>query len=75
MNKQIQRYWYQTAFFSLFVLAPPLDLFRFDLNLNHLLEWVENERAIAVATGWPIQGSSCQCPDSAAPVSVKTGTR
>ncbi len=34
-NLQKQRFWYQAAFFSLFVLAPPLDLFRFDLNLNH----------------------------------------
>ena len=30
-----QRCAFQAAFFSLFVLAPPLDLFRFDLHLNH----------------------------------------
>ena len=26
----------RVAFFALFVLAPPLDLFRFDLTVNHL---------------------------------------
>lgn len=33
--KQITRTQFQIAFFILFIVAPPLDLFRFDLNLNH----------------------------------------
>lgn len=32
---QRRRFGFQAAFFTLFVLAPPLDLLRFDLNLNH----------------------------------------
>ena len=32
---QKRRFWFQTGFFALFVLAPPLDLFRFDLTQNH----------------------------------------
>ena len=32
---QRKRFAFQAAFFTLFVLAPPLDLLRFDLNLNH----------------------------------------
>ena len=34
---QRHRAWTQTGFFLLFVLAPPLDLFRFDLNLGHFI--------------------------------------
>ncbi|RLJ22143.1 4Fe-4S binding protein [bacterium endosymbiont of Escarpia laminata] len=37
VERQRLRSWFQAGFFSLFVLAPPLDLFRFDLNLNHFL--------------------------------------
>lgn len=38
MNRDMQHYrtLARLAFFLLFVLAPPLDLFRFDLNANHL---------------------------------------
>ncbi|WP_428609747.1 4Fe-4S binding protein [Sedimenticola sp.] len=32
---QKNRFWFQAGFFTLFVLAPPLDLFRFDLTQNH----------------------------------------
>ena len=32
---QRNRIWFQAGFFILFVIAPPLDLLRFDLNLNH----------------------------------------
>ncbi|MCW8944377.1 MAG: 4Fe-4S binding protein [Sedimenticola sp.] len=32
---QKNRVWFQAGFFALFVLAPPLDLFRFDLTQNH----------------------------------------
>ncbi|RDH83285.1 MAG: 4Fe-4S binding protein [endosymbiont of Escarpia spicata] len=35
VERQRLRFWFQAGFFILFVLAPPLDLFRFDLNLNH----------------------------------------
>ncbi|MBL3598598.1 MAG: 4Fe-4S binding protein [gamma proteobacterium endosymbiont of Lamellibrachia anaximandri] len=35
VERQRLRSWFQAGFFLLFVLAPPLDLFRFDLNLNH----------------------------------------
>ncbi|RDH91627.1 MAG: 4Fe-4S binding protein [endosymbiont of Lamellibrachia luymesi] len=35
VERQRLRSWFQAVFFILFVLAPPLDLFRFDLNLNH----------------------------------------
>lgn len=35
--RQRHRAWFQVGFFCLFVLAPPLDIFRFDLNLNHLI--------------------------------------
>ncbi len=34
---QRQRRWTRIAFFALFVLAPPLDLFRLDLDLNHFV--------------------------------------
>lgn len=33
---QQRRFWFQAGFFLLFILAPPLDLLRFDLNQNHL---------------------------------------
>jgi len=33
---QKKRFWFQSGFFLLFVLAPPLNLFRFDLTQNHL---------------------------------------
>ncbi|QYZ65938.1 MAG: 4Fe-4S binding protein [Gammaproteobacteria bacterium (ex Lamellibrachia satsuma)] len=35
VERQRLRFWFQAGFFILFVLAPPLDLFRFDLNLNN----------------------------------------
>ncbi|MBL3590358.1 MAG: 4Fe-4S binding protein [gamma proteobacterium endosymbiont of Lamellibrachia anaximandri] len=35
VERQRLRFWFQAGFFILFVLAPPLNLFRFDLNLNH----------------------------------------
>jgi ferredoxin-type protein NapH len=34
-KQQKNRFWFQAGFFTLFVLAPPLDLFRFDLTQNH----------------------------------------
>jgi polyferredoxin len=34
---QKKRLFWRTAFFLLFILAPPLDLFRFDLNENQLI--------------------------------------
>lgn len=34
-RQQINRFWFQAGFFCLFILAPPLDLFRFDLTRNH----------------------------------------
>ncbi len=34
---QDRRFWFQAGFFILFVIAPPLDLFRFDLTLNHFI--------------------------------------
>ena len=38
MNRaQTQRLLWRSAFFALFVLAPPLDIFRFDLNLGHFI--------------------------------------
>ena len=38
MNKrQKQRLLTRTLFFTLFIVAPPLDIFRFDLTLNHFI--------------------------------------
>ncbi|SCZ58157.1 4Fe-4S binding protein [Thiohalomonas denitrificans] len=34
-TRETKRLWLRSAFFVLFVLAPPLDLFRFDLTLGH----------------------------------------
>lgn len=34
---QQRRAWLQVGFFVLFVLAPPLDLFRIDLTLGHAI--------------------------------------
>ncbi len=34
---QARRFWLRTAFFALFVLAPPLDIFRLDLKLGTLI--------------------------------------
>ncbi|RKT44857.1 4Fe-4S binding protein [Thiocapsa rosea] len=34
---QQRRAWFQVGFFSLFLLAPPLDLFRIDLTLGHAI--------------------------------------
>lgn len=34
---QRRRAWFQIGFFALFVLAPPLDLFRLDLTLGHFI--------------------------------------
>jgi len=34
---QQKRRWFQAGFFALFVLAPPLDLFRLDLHLGHFI--------------------------------------
>ncbi|OOY98841.1 4Fe-4S binding protein [Solemya velum gill symbiont] len=34
---QQKRAWFQMGFFILFVIAPPLDLFRLDLNLGHFI--------------------------------------
>ncbi|MCG8427280.1 MAG: 4Fe-4S binding protein [Chromatiales bacterium] len=32
---QLQRFWFQSGFFLLFILAPPLDLLRYDLTQGH----------------------------------------
>jgi ferredoxin-type protein NapH len=32
-----RRRWFQASFFALFILAPPLDLFRLDLTLGHFI--------------------------------------
>lgn len=37
MSVQQWRRWTRCAFFALFVLAPPLDIFRFDLTLGHFI--------------------------------------
>ena len=37
MQLQRRRHWFQAGFFLLFVLAPPLDIFRFDLTQNHFI--------------------------------------
>ncbi|KRT56528.1 Polyferredoxin [endosymbiont of Ridgeia piscesae] len=37
LSLQHKRHLFQAGFFLLFVLAPPLDLFRFDLTLNHFI--------------------------------------
>lgn len=37
MSAQQKRLIWRSAFFLLFLLAPPLDLFRFDLNENHFI--------------------------------------
>lgn len=37
MRRENQRLLARAAFFALFVLAPPLDLFRLDLNLGHFI--------------------------------------
>lgn len=36
-NLQTRRRWFQAGFFALFVLAPPLDIFRLDLTLGHFI--------------------------------------
>ncbi len=37
MHRQIARRWTRTAFFALFILAPPLDIFRLDLLQGHFI--------------------------------------
>ncbi len=37
MTLNARRRWFQAGFFTLFILAPPLDLFRLDLNLGHFI--------------------------------------
>ena len=37
MTRKAKRYLFQTGFFALFVLAPPLDLLRLDLTLGHFI--------------------------------------
>jgi len=39
---QDKRYWLRFSFFILFVVAPPLDIFRFDLNLGHFILFGQN---------------------------------
>ena len=39
---QERRFWLRLAFFVLFVLAPPLDIFRLDLNLGHFILFGQN---------------------------------
>ena len=36
-RRQKQRLWTRTLFFILFIVAPPLNIFRFDLTLNHFI--------------------------------------
>ena len=43
MNKlQNRRFWLRLAFFILFVVAPPLDIFRLDINLGHFILFGQN---------------------------------
>lgn len=37
LNLQTRRRWLRSAFFVLFVTAPPLDIFRYDLTLGHFI--------------------------------------
>ncbi len=37
MTLNARRRWFQAGFFALFILAPPLDLFRLDLTLGHFI--------------------------------------
>ncbi len=39
---QNRRFWLRLAFFVLFVVAPPLDIFRLDINLGHFILFGEN---------------------------------
>ncbi|NOR52363.1 MAG: 4Fe-4S binding protein [Gammaproteobacteria bacterium] len=39
---QDRRFWLRLAFFILFVVAPPLDIFRLDLNLGHFILFGQN---------------------------------
>ena len=49
-NLQARRRWFQAGFFVLFVLAPPLDIFRLDLTLStpfRAVRWVPGRRPFA----------------------------
>jgi ferredoxin-type protein NapH len=39
---QERRFWLRLAFFILFVVAPPLDIFRLDINLGHFILFGQN---------------------------------
>lgn len=39
---QDRRFWLRLAFFVLFVVAPPLDIFRLDINLGHFILFGQN---------------------------------
>lgn len=41
-TRQRYRLWLRSAFFALFVLAPPLDIFRLDLTLGHFILFGQN---------------------------------
>lgn len=62
MNLQTKRTWTRTAFFALFVLAPPLDIFRFDLTLGHFIlfghPWTLGLSAFQVGEIGPTQAAA-----------------
>lgn len=57
VSTQQKRLWYRTAFFALFVLAPPLDILRLDLYLGHFIlfgqHWTLGIDALAQGTASP----------------------
>ena len=58
-NLQARRHWLQAGFFLLFVLAPVLDLFRYDLTLGHFIllgrPWTLGLDALIAGTITPLQ--------------------
>ncbi len=54
---QRRRSWFQAGFFALFVLAPPLDIFRLDLHLGHFIlfgrDWTLGLEPFAQGTAGP----------------------
>ncbi len=54
---QHRRAWLQSGFFALFILAPPLDIFRLDLHLGHFIlfgqDWTLGLERFALGTSGP----------------------
>jgi len=61
MTIQTQRLFWRAAFFALFILAPPLDIFRFDLTVNHFVllrhPWILGTQAFQQGEIDPLQMS------------------